>query len=225
MQTNAVLDIFISVPCTLRELFEGCVKNQSFIRKTQISKDKVLNMIDSKLIVIEKGMKHGDRIVFKGEGEMNEQLLSGDLIFCIEQIVDNNFKRIGEYQEHLWTLKSISLKDALTLNEIKFNIKLFEKIIDIYIDNRNNVIEPNYIHIIKGEGMPIVGTDKRGDLLIAFDIKFPSQLSSTTISKINNILSEEKEEEKLSLNENSNNTSSIIWSKPLQFTRQFFKKH
>ena len=148
--TNSILDIYVTIECTLAELYQGCTKHRTFIRRTRVN-NQSLSMLVHKDVVIERGMKHLDRIIFGGEGEFNdEQTQSGDLIFVIEQATRDTFGlfRFGTNGEHLSYTHSISLKDALTSNEVSVEVNLLGlKMVHVKIDNSENVISPQYVHV------------------------------------------------------------------------------
>ncbi|KAG2387249.1 hypothetical protein C9374_001581 [Naegleria lovaniensis] len=238
-RTNAVLDIYVTVECSLKELYTGCIKRKTFIRKTFVNHQS-LGMVVEKWVEIPRGTKHHARIVFKGEGEFDDRWSeSGDLIFVVEQKVSPNdvLERVGFDQEHLKMVHRISLKDSLTLEEVNIVVDIFGlKKLNVKVDNRNNVISPQYYHVIHNEGMPMEdGTF--GDLVISFKIEFP-KLSSEQWQQVISILSNDDSVENSehpagkSMNSNlfSHNSkkswSQYLFSKNLSRAQQYFSfKH
>lgn len=51
------------------------------------------------------------------------------------------------------------------------------------------IIKPNFVHRIQGQGLPIPkDPTKKGDLIVAFEIKFPEFLSDSAKSILSDIL-------------------------------------
>lgn len=115
---------------------------------------------------IEKGMKDDEEIIFPKEASQMPGVTSGDLVFTIKQTPHPLFERIGN---HLYLDIEITLEEALLG---------FKKIIksldgrDIQIE-RNIITAPFYSMIISGEGMPIKGTSRFGDMHVTFKVKLP----------------------------------------------------
>ena len=78
-----------------------------------------------------------------------------------------NFKRKGN---DLFYIHSLPLEDALM--SIPFSIRTLDgRTINVNLDE---MITPQTVHLIPGEGMPIVGQPgKKGDLHVKFNIAFP----------------------------------------------------
>jgi DnaJ-class molecular chaperone len=108
---------------------------------------------------IPKGIAPNKPIIFQNEGNND-----GNLVFIIKQKKHPVFKRI---ENHLFMKKKISLKDALV--GFSFNIMTLDKR-NIIIDTKNQIIEPNSTYAILGEGFP------EGDLIIEFNVIFPSKI-------------------------------------------------
>ena len=119
------------------------------------------------VIKIDKGMHHQQKIKFKEEGNLVPGFLQGDIVYKIKETEHSIFKREGN---HLIMRKKITLNDALC--GLEFYIE--------HLDNRiikvktNDIITPNTIKVLEGEGMPKWQNPfKRGNLIIHFDIEFP----------------------------------------------------
>lgn len=53
----------------------------------------------------------------------------------------------------------------------------------------SDIIKPNFVHKIKGQGLPIPkDPTKRGDLIVGFDIKFPEHLSEAAKNTLREVL-------------------------------------
>ncbi|RQM24542.1 hypothetical protein B5M09_011173, partial [Aphanomyces astaci] len=122
---------------------------------------------------IEKGMRNGQRITFKGEADQAPGLVAGDIVFVVQEKEHPVFQRKGG---NLIFEKKISLVEALTG---------FETIVE-HLDGRHlhvktvagDVIKPNQFKAVHGEGMPQHGNPYvKGQLVILFKVEFPNQVT------------------------------------------------
>jgi len=128
---------------------------------------------------IDPGMKHGDQIKFEDVADETIGHTSGDLI--IELVAEKHefFTRKGE---DLHMRINIPLVDALA----GFSHDI------THVDGHSVTIAPrNIIHCdsvfrIPGEGMPSGG--RFGDIVVRFNIDFPSHLSDSQKSKLREVL-------------------------------------
>lgn len=52
-----------------------------------------------------------------------------------------------------------------------------------------DIIKPNFVHRIQGQGLPLPKEPtKKGDLIVAFEIKFPEFLSDSAKSILRDVL-------------------------------------
>jgi DnaJ family protein A protein 2 len=124
---------------------------------------------------IEKGMKKGDHVRFAGEGDQIPGVkLSGDILLVIGQKPHDMFKRVGS---HLLLNHTISLQEALCGFELP--IKHLDKRVVVAKINPGVVVDPNFAWTLHREGMPVPNTGgcERGNLVIHFDVEFPSSLT------------------------------------------------
>lgn len=162
-----------SVYCTLEELYKGCAKNMKVTHcvyeensKTTKKEVKVFN------VQIKPGWRDGTRIVFEKQchrGDPSEE--KSDVVFVVSEKPHPTFSRSGNDLFHVHTVK---LADALCGTTITLDT----------LDGRristpiNTVVHPEYRKVVKGEGMRVPGIEeKRGDLLMQFNIIFPRQVS------------------------------------------------
>ena len=122
-------------------------------------------------IYVEKGSKHGETIVYNGEGEQTPDAAAGDLRFRIAVLPHRRFVRDGD---DLKLSVTISLLDALTGFHVEFSHLDGHKV-DIAMQG---VTQHGLVHTIKGEGMPVKGESGRfGDLHVDFKVKFPKTVT------------------------------------------------
>ncbi|KAI8870645.1 hypothetical protein GQ42DRAFT_162562 [Ramicandelaber brevisporus] len=119
---------------------------------------------------IEKGMSHGERIVFAGEADHMPDTVPGDIIIVLEEKADDDFKRKGD---DLYIERNIDLVTALCGGVI--NVKhLDDRFLKVNI-LANEGIKSGDMKVIPGEGMPSKRHHIHGNLYIKFTIDFPSK--------------------------------------------------
>jgi len=157
------------LPCTLEELFNGCVKKMMVTRK-RFNKDGS-ELVDEQKVLsvsIKPGWKKGTKITFPCEGDEGVDIIPADVVFVLAEVAHESLSR--EAGNLVFTAK-ISLSDALT--ECAISVPT--------LDGRKlslpcpEVVSPGYEKSIVGEGMPLK-KGGRGDLIIRFKILFPNFL-------------------------------------------------
>ncbi|XP_023643994.1 dnaJ homolog subfamily B member 1 isoform X2 [Capsella rubella] len=145
-------------------------------RKTPVNRKAPA--IESKLaleeilkIDITPGWKKGTKITFPEKGNQEPGVTPADLIFVIDEKPHSVYKRDGN---DLIVDKKVSLLEALTGLTLSLTT----------LDGRNltipvlDIVKPGQEIVIPNEGMPISKEhSKRGDLIINFEICFPSRLT------------------------------------------------
>lgn len=131
---------------------------------------------------IEKGMQDGHEVVFYEDGEPMIDGESGDLKFIIKTAPHDTFRR---EKNDLHTTVTISLLQALVG---------FEKSIK-HLDGRlvsigtKGITKPKEVRRVKGEGMPLHMSLRKGDLYVKYEVLFPSTLTEEQKTKIKAALS------------------------------------
>ena len=123
---------------------------------------------------VKEGSAAGNTITFKGESDWVPECSNnniGDLIVFINSKNEEGvFRRAGD---NLIMQKSITLLEALT-NTVFYFKHLDDRVIKI---THNEIIKPNQKMLIENEGMSNVNDmSEHGDLIIYFDIIFPSSI-------------------------------------------------
>eukprot|EP01090_Pellita_catalonica_P022155 TRINITY_DN84_c0_g1_i1.p1 TRINITY_DN84_c0_g1~~TRINITY_DN84_c0_g1_i1.p1 ORF type:complete len:393 (+),score=70.97 TRINITY_DN84_c0_g1_i1:140-1318(+) len=125
-------------------------------------------------VFVDKGMKHKQKIVFRGEGDQEPDAQPGDVIIVLELEEHDRFLRRGE---DLIIEKDITLYEALC--GFKFTIKHLDGRVLVVSSTEGEVIKPGEVKEIVGEGMP---TYKRpfdkGAFIIKFNVVFPEKVST-----------------------------------------------
>jgi len=116
-------------------------------------------------VQVKRGMRNGQKIVFKGEANQLPGIIPGDVILVVAQQEHPIFSRAGD---------DLQISKKLTLLEALFG---FRCIIE-HLDNRKLLISDSYIRpgsvkYLENEGMPKLGTALKGVLFIVFMVEFP----------------------------------------------------
>lgn len=131
---------------------------------------------------IEKGMQDGQEVVFYEDGEPIIDGEPGDLKFRIRTAPHDRFRRDGN---DLHLTVNISLVEALVGFE-----KSIKHLDDHDIDiGSKGITKPKEVRKIKGEGMPVHFSTKKGDLYVTFEVIFPESLTDDQKKKIKEVLS------------------------------------
>jgi len=120
-------------------------------------------------VFIDKGMEHGTKITFDGEGDQNPEIIPGDVILVLQLQDHPVFKR---NKHDLLIEKKIKLVEALC--GFQFSITHLDGRTLIIKSHPGEVIKSGDIKFIDGEGMPQHKNPfEKGKLLIHFDVEFP----------------------------------------------------
>ncbi|XP_053676978.1 dnaJ protein homolog 1 isoform X2 [Anopheles nili] len=168
---------------TLDEIYHGCVKKMKISRRvlqpdgSSKKEDKCVN------ISIKPGWKSGTKVTFQKEGDQTKGKIPADIVFIIRDKPHVWFRREGS---DLRYTARLTLKQALCGVIFEVPTMTGEK---LRISTKQEIIKPNTIKRIQGYGLPFPKEPSRkGDLLVAFDIKFPDKLSPSEKEMLNNML-------------------------------------
>ncbi|KAG1474610.1 hypothetical protein G6F56_000255 [Rhizopus delemar] len=171
-------------PVSLEDIYAGCTKRLKVTRKLRdsatgraVQTDKILT------ITVKPGWKAGTKIRFPGEGDELENGTTQDIEFILEEKPHAVFKREGD---NLRMTIQLTLLEALT----GFQKKI--KTLDdrtLSVNNTKSVIQSGQESRVSGEGMPNSKTGKKGDLIITYDVKFPTALNDSQKQQLKNVLS------------------------------------
>lgn len=118
---------------------------------------------------VEKGMQHGQKIVFQGEADEAPDTVTGDIVFVLQLKEHPKFKRKFDdlYVEH-----TLSLTEALC--GFQFALTHLDGRQLLIKSNPGEVIKPDQYKAINDEGMPNHQRPfMKGRLYIHFDVEFP----------------------------------------------------
>lgn len=124
---------------------------------------------------IDKGMRHGQKVVFRGLGDEQPNMEAGDINFVVQEKEHDLFKRKGA---DLLISKTISLNEAICGFEMK--ITHLDKRELVIKSNPGEIIKPEsavgvpFVKIVPQEGMPSHGNPfVKGNLYLLFRVQFP----------------------------------------------------
>ena len=189
--------INITLECTLEELYTGCVKTIKY-KKQKLNYDLRTTNIEEVVQDVEifKGYDNSTVITFREKGNDSPGIVSSDLNVYIKELPHEKFRRINK--NDLLYIHYISLVKALNSEPVCL-YTLDGRRLAISIDE---IISPNTVKIVKGEGMPIFDKDlsksrgdkiKKGDLYIKFNIIFPEFIEEKKKRRIIELLKSDDE--------------------------------
>lgn len=169
----------INLYCSLEELYQGCTKKVK-VTKQQLQLDgKTTESTDEVMTVdVQAGWREGTKITFTGQGDEAGGMETGDIMFVLKEKPHPRFER---NKSDLIFTATMSLTDALIGTTVEV-LTLDQRTIPIAI---TEIVKPNEPKLVADEGMPIVGKpNKRGNLIIKFDVQFPDMLTVAQKEKI-----------------------------------------
>ncbi|KAL3418979.1 fungal specific transcription factor domain-containing protein [Phlyctema vagabunda] len=119
---------------------------------------------------VDRGVRSGHKIDFRGEGDQTPGVQPGDVVFEIEQKPHSRFQR---KEDDLFYQANIDLVTALAGGTI-FVEHLDDRWLSVEI-LPGEVISPGSIKMVRGQGMPSYRHHDFGNLYIQFDVKFPEK--------------------------------------------------
>lgn len=160
---------------TLEDINTGCQKKMK-ISKMVVHPDGSARKEEKILqINVKQGWKAGTKITFPREGDQIPGKVPADIVFIIRDKPHNTFRREGS--DIKYTAK-ITLKEALCATGQLKVPTLTGDVISINI--QNEVIKPSTIRRIQGRGLPFPKEpNRRGDIIVNFDIMFPDNISKS----------------------------------------------
>jgi len=120
---------------------------------------------------IDKGMKGGQTIQFRGESDQSPNAEPGDVVIVVEEKPHDRFKR----QENDLVIEvEIDLLTALAGGQ--FAIKhLDERALIVNLDS-GDILKDGAMKIIHGQGMPSQRHHEPGDMYVKVNVKFPESI-------------------------------------------------
>ncbi|XP_051560243.1 dnaJ homolog subfamily B member 1b [Myxocyprinus asiaticus] len=168
---------------SLEEVFTGCTKKMKISRK-RLNPDGRTTRTEDKILTLEvkKGWKEGTKITFPKEGDETLTNIPADVVFVVKDKPHPVYRRDGS--DIIYPAK-ISLKDALcgcTVNVPALDGRTFTV-------TSQDIVRPGMKRRVTGEGLPLPKSpDRRGDLIVEYEVKFPERLSQSAKDTIANVL-------------------------------------
>ncbi|KOS18881.1 Mitochondrial protein import protein mas5 [Escovopsis weberi] len=119
---------------------------------------------------VDKGVRSGTKVEFRGEGDQSPGVQAGDVVFEIEQKPHSRFVR---KEDDLLYKCEIELVTALAGGTI-FVEHLDDRWLSVDI-LPGEAISPGAVRMIRGQGMPSYRHHDFGNMYIQFDVKFPEK--------------------------------------------------
>lgn len=172
-------DLYVS----LEDINNGCTKKMK-ISRTVIQANGLPSKEEKVLsVTVKPGWKTGTKITFSNEGDRLPGKIPADVVFTIRDKPHATFKREGSDIRYT---AQISLKDSLCGTHLRVPTLSGAM---VALETVGEVIKPNTVKRISGRGLPYPKEpSRRGDLLIAFDIKFPDLVDEATKVALSRLL-------------------------------------
>lgn len=133
---------------------------------------------------VDKGMKDGQKITFRGESDQAPGIEPGDIVFILREEEHPVFQRKGN---DLYMLKKIPLIEALSGTE--FVVSHLDGRYLKVTSNAGDIIKPGEERTIVSEGMPQYrNPTTKGNLHLKFEIDFPDSIPADFVSKLQTLL-------------------------------------
>ncbi|PWU85835.1 putative heat shock protein DNAJ [Trypanosoma cruzi] len=136
-------------------------------------------------VPVERGMRHHDEVVFRGEGSCDPYTGEpGDIVIVLEQVKDERFVREED---------DLHMNHTITLAESLCGFQFVFKHLDgrelIVRRERGEITQPGEVKVVLGEGMPRrQRPGQHGDLVIKFNVTFPNRLESSQVDALRKAL-------------------------------------
>ncbi|KAM7260090.1 hypothetical protein ACFE04_015831 [Oxalis oulophora] len=160
-------------------------------RCSKCNGDKVVPEKKVLEVFVEKGMKNGQKITFPGEADEAPDMVTGDVIFVLQQKEHPKFKRSNEdlFFEH-----TLSLTEALC--GFQFVLTHLDGRQLLIKSQPGEVVKPDSFKAINEEGMPVYQRPfLKGKLYIHFKVDFPDSLSPDQLKALEAILPQKRSDE------------------------------
>ena len=165
---------------SIEQAYTGC-KIPIEIERWVIENNIKVTENETLYVNIPQGIDSNEQIILKGKGNKVNETNAGNVKIIINVTNSTEFKRDGLT---LTYYKKINLKEALCgfnfemqhINGKKFKIN----------NEKGTIIPPNFIKKIPNMGM--IRDGHRGNLVINFNVDFPTTLSDKQITELSNIL-------------------------------------
>merc|ERR1712147_225998 len=119
-------------------------------------------------VQVDKGMKEGQKITFRGEGDQLPGVETGVVVIVLQQLPHDRFTRHGD---------DLSMNLQIGLTEALIGFKIPIQHLDnreLLVTSQGRVVEPGCKKVVLHEGMPMHRNPfEKGHLYIEFEVIFP----------------------------------------------------
>ena len=154
---------------------------------------RVVKKVASHSLHLEKGMPKGARIVYENEADESPDWEAGDLVIYVmekeaELESEDKLKSDGAFMRRkgrdLYWKEVLSLREAWMGDWERELIHMDGRIVKLG-RKRGQVVQPNQVEVIPGEGMPIwvqeqardkAGEEEHGNLVVEYTVVLPDQI-------------------------------------------------
>jgi DnaJ family protein B protein 13 len=173
--------IIKNIDITLEEAYLGCTKHIT-IDKWKIQGDLKITESEVMYLTIPPGADDNEVIIIRDCGNTAHEHLKGDIKIVISIKNTTLFIRHGM---DLIYKKTVTLKEALT--GFAFDVShISGKLLALNNKTSNTIVYPGYKKVIPGLGM--TRDTNKGNLIIEFDVTFPTSLTPEQITGLEQIL-------------------------------------
>ena len=139
----------------------------------------------SHFLEVEKGCPNGVRISFENEADESPDWVAGDLIVAVEETSPEEMKN-EDGTDGFWFRRRgpdlvykeiLSLREAL-LGDWSRNLTHLDGHAVRLGRKKGEIIQPGFVDVIKGEGMPLWQKDGFGNLLVEYTVLLPDKMES-----------------------------------------------
>lgn len=188
----------------------------------QCKGQKTEEVVEPVTVTVERGMSDGQRITIAGMASVQPgDVLPGDLIVVLAQTKHDTFER---KESHLMMKRTITLEEALC--GFEYMITHLDGHQVCIRRNRGEITTPGSTFRVAGEGMPTQrGHGLFGNLIIEFNVTFPSHLTGSQIAMLRTALPPPLGMDmRDSSTEDSDNNVHYVYSEPKQALYEMLAK-
>jgi DnaJ-class molecular chaperone len=177
---NKPIPIIKSLQISMEQVFEGASFPLEIERWILQAGSKIIEK-ETIYVDIPQGIDDNEMIILRDRGNVISEQCKGDIKINI--VIQNNtaFKRAGL---DLILDKTITLKESLC--GFNFELKYINGKSYTLNNNKGSIVPPNYKKIYPGMGLR--RGEHKGNMIIQFNIDFPTVLTTEQIDKLSEIL-------------------------------------
>jgi len=165
---------------TLDQAYTGCKLPIKIERWTHVNHIKQLD-IETLYIDIPQGIDSNECLLLQNKGNMGPDGILGDVRITVQVSNTTKLERRGV---DLWYTHEITLKEALC--GFSFDMKYLQNNSYRITNTKGNIIHPEFTKVLPEMGMK--RENMVGNLIIKFQIVFPTTLSEETMQQLETLL-------------------------------------